>query len=158
MDQYVQANRTLWNAWTLLHEKSEEYDLAGFRGGRCALKPVELAELGDIEGKSMLHLQCHFGLDTLSWARRGVRVTGVDLSDDAIRLARSLSSELGIPADFIRSDLGDLHLVLDEKFDIVFTSYGVLPWLPDIRAWGETVARFLVPGGSSTSRSSTPSR
>lgn len=148
MDQYIQANRTLWDAWTLLHENSQEYDLAGFRAGRCALKPIELAELGDVSGRSMLHLQCHFGLDTLSWARRGVQVTGVDLSQEAVRLAESLSSELGIPAEFICSDVYDLHEKLERRFDIVFTSYGVLIWLPDIRAWGRTVARFLKPGGT----------
>jgi ubiquinone/menaquinone biosynthesis C-methylase UbiE len=147
MNHYMQANRILWNAWTLLHEKSEEYDLAGFRAGRCALKPIELAELGDVAGKSMLHLQCHFGLDTLSWARRGARITGVDLSDEAIRLAQSLSAELEIPAEFFCSNVYDLHHLLESQFDIVFTSYGVLVWLPDIRAWGETVARFLKPGG-----------
>ncbi len=147
MDSYTQANRALWNAWTLLHEKSEEYDVPGFRAGRCALKPIELAEVGDVAGKTLLHLQCHFGLDTLSWARRGARVTGVDFSDEAIRLARSLSSELAIPAEFIRSDIYELDRVLDREFDIVFTSYGVLVWLSDIRLWGRTVARFLKPGG-----------
>jgi ubiquinone/menaquinone biosynthesis C-methylase UbiE len=148
MDRYTEANRTLWNAWTRLHKDSEEYDLPGFRAGRCALKPIELAELGNVGGKTMLHLQCHFGLDTLSWARRGAQVTGVDLSDEAIHLARSLSSELGIPGEFLCSDLYELPRVLERKFDIVFTSYGVLVWLRDILAWGEIIARFLKPGGT----------
>jgi SAM-dependent methyltransferase len=95
----------------------------------------------------LLHLQCHFGQDTLSWARRGAEVTGVDFSTEAIRLARSLSAELHIPARFIQTNVYDLPAVLDERFDIVFTSYGVLAWLPDLDRWGEIIAHFLKPGG-----------
>ena len=100
MDQkgYMQANRDLWNEWTPIHERSELYDVAGFKAGRCTLRSVELEELGDVTGKSLLHLQCHFGMDMLSWARRGAKVTGVDFSEKAIELARSLASEIGIEA------------------------------------------------------------
>lgn len=148
MREYVETNRSLWNRWTPIHEKSAFYDVAGFRAGASTLKPVEVEELGSVEGKSLLHLQCHFGLDTLSWARRGARVTGVDLSDTAIDLARTLAREEGVDARFLRSDLYSLPEVLEEEFDVVFTSYGVLPWLPELERWGKVVARHLKPGGT----------
>src|SRR5512142_3256616 len=98
MDAYLQANQQLWDQWTIEHEKSPFYELAGFRAGKDRLRSIELTELGEVSGKSLLHLQCHFGLDSLAWARRGATVTGVDFSDQSIALARSLSQELNIPA------------------------------------------------------------
>ncbi len=147
MDEYLQANRALWDQWTVEHKPSPFYDLAGFRAGRDRLRSIELSEVGDVTGKTLLHLQCHFGLDTLSWARRGAIVTGVDFSEQSIALARSLSQELKIPSRFYCSDIYRLPDVLDEQFDIVFTSYGVLHWLHDLRRWGEIIAGFLKPGG-----------
>ncbi|MCA1613613.1 MAG: class I SAM-dependent methyltransferase [Acidobacteria bacterium] len=147
MDEYLDNNRSLWDGWTRLHEGSSLYDLEGFKAGRQTLKPLEIEEVGDVTGKSLLHLQCHFGLDTLSWARRGARATGADFSGEAIRLARSLAAELNIPADFVCSNVYDLPAALDGRFDIVYTSYGVLSWLPDLAAWGRVVAHFLKPGG-----------
>ncbi len=143
----LQANRALWDEWTSVHAKSEFYDLEGFKAGKLTLRSVELEELGDLSGKSLLHLQCHFGLDTLSWARLGAQVTGVDFSEKAIALARSLSEELDIEARFICCGVYDLPNVFDEKFDIVFASYGVLPWLPDLGRWAQVIAHFLKPGG-----------
>lgn len=150
MEEYRRANRSLWNNWTALHagSRSAYYDVAGFKAGASTLRPIEIAELGDVSGRSLLHLQCHFGLDTLSWARRGARVTGVDFSDRAIALARSLAAELGHAARFVQSDVYDLPATLSGAFDIVFTSYGVLYWLPDLRRWAEVVAHFLSPGGT----------
>ena len=142
MDEYLEANRENWNELVAIHEKSKFYDLAGFKSGKSSLKSVELEELGNVSGKSLLHLQCHFGLDTLSWARLGAKVTGVDFSDKAISVARSLSKELGIEANFICSNVYDLPKVLSDQFDIVFTSYGVLCWLPDLWKWGRVIARF----------------
>jgi 2-polyprenyl-3-methyl-5-hydroxy-6-metoxy-1,4-benzoquinol methylase len=101
MDNCLQTNREHWNELTAIHVRSEFYDLEGFKAGKSSLLPVEVEELGDVSGKSLLHLQCHFGMDTLSWARRGARVTGVDFSDRAIAQARSLAQELNIPAGFI---------------------------------------------------------
>ena len=95
MEEYVRSNRRLWNDWTTIHEKSAFYDVEGFKAGRSSLNPVELDEVGDVSGKSLLHLQCHFGLDTLSWARLGAKVTGVDFSERAIGLARSLGENWG---------------------------------------------------------------
>lgn len=147
MDKYLQSNQHLWNAWTALHEQSPLYDVAGFKAGKSTLRSIERAEFTDVAGKTLLHLQCHFGLDTLSWARQGAIVTGVDLSDRSIVLARSLSDELGLPATFVCSDLLDLPNMLSGQFDIVFTSYGVLHWLRYLKLWAEVVAHFLKPGG-----------
>jgi SAM-dependent methyltransferase len=148
MDEHRRANRALWNNWTALHARSSYYDVEGVKAGKSTLTSIEIDELGDVVGKSLLHLQCHFGLDTLSWARRGAEVTGVDFSEQAIELARSLAGELGLPARFVHSDVYDLPAALRDEFDIVFTSYGVLYWLPDLHRWAEIVARFLKPGGT----------
>ena len=101
MDGYLEANRELWNELTPIHARSEFYDVEGFKNGGCALSPIELEEVGDVSGKSLLHLQCHFGMGTLSWARLGAKAVGVDFSGEAIALARSLSRETGIGAGFI---------------------------------------------------------
>lgn len=147
MDKYLKGNLDLWNEWTDITSKSDSYDMPGFLAGRSTLKSVELEELGDISGKSLLHLQCHFGMDTISFARLGAEVTGVDFSDKAIELAKSLSSKLNIPARFICSNIYDLPDKLTGQFDIVHTSYGVLNWLPDLTKWAKLVAHFLKPGG-----------
>ncbi len=147
MDEYLRANQELWDHWTMEHETSPFYDLAGFKAGRDRLRSIELSELGDVSGKSLLHLQCHFGMDTLAWARRGARVTGVDLSEKSIALARILSQELNIPAQFLCSDIYQLPQALSGKFDIVFTSYGVLHWLRDLQSWGKIIAHFLKSNG-----------
>lgn len=147
MDEYLHANQTLWDQWTVEHEQSQFYDLAGFRAGKDRLRSIELTELGDVSGKSLLHLQCHFGMDTLAWARRGAVVTGVDVSEKAIDLARSLSKELSIPGQFVCCDIYELPNHLSESFDIVYTSYGVLHWLRDLAPWGTIIAHFLRPGG-----------
>lgn len=148
MDDYIESNRRLWNDWTGIHEKSEFYDVEGFRANPLRLHSIEQEELGDVSGKSLLHLQCHFGMDTLSWASLGATVTGADFSDEAIKLARELSEETGVPATFVCANLYDLPDVLAGQFDIVFTSYGVLWWLPDIERWGRVVSHFLKPGGT----------
>ena len=148
MDDYLKANRENWNERTPIHARSEFYDVEGFKAGRSTLTSIELEEVGEVAGRSLLHLQCHFGLDTMSWARLGAKVTGVDFSDQAIALARSLSKETGIEADFVLSDIYELPDVLDEQYDIVFTSFGVLNWLPDLKKWAQVIARFLKPGGT----------
>lgn len=147
MDEFLKANQELWNEWTGEHEKSAFYDLEGFKAGKERLKSIELEEVGDVRGKSLLHLQCHFGLDTLAWARHGATVTGVDLSTDSIALARSLSDELHIPATFVCSDILTLPENLQGQFDIVFTSYGILHWLRDLKRWAQVIDHFLKPGG-----------
>jgi SAM-dependent methyltransferase len=147
MKDYVQINRELWNKKTEVHFDSEFYDVPSFRQGRSSLNAIELELLGDIRGKKVLHLQCHFGQDTLSLARLGAEVTGIDLSDKAIEKARQLADELTLDARFICCDLFDLEQHLDDLFDIVFTSYGTIGWLPDLEPWGRIVNRYLKPDG-----------
>ena len=147
MDEYSYANQKLWNEWTAEHENSPFYDLDGFKAGKERLKSIELEEVGNVHAQTLLHLQCHFGLDTLAWARHGATVTGVDLSDRSIALARSLSIELNIPATFICSDVLNLPDNLQGQFDIVFTSYGILHWLRDLKRWAQVIDHFLKPGG-----------
>ena len=148
MNEHIETNRRHWDELVPVHVASDYYDVAGFKAGGTALKPTELEELGDVRGKTMLHLQCHFGLDTLSWAREGAIVTGTDFSERAIETARSLAAECGIEASFITSDVYGLPERLDEQFDIVFTSYGALFWLPDIERWAQVAGRYVRPGGT----------
>ena len=143
------ANQRLWDAWTAVHAQGEFYDLAGFREGGIRLRDAEIAAVGDVRGRTLLHLQCHFGIDTLSWARLGARVTGIDFSPAGIRLAREIAADIGIEdARFIESNVYELPQRLDGEFDVVYTSRGVLGWLPDIRGWARVVAHFLAPGGT----------
>jgi SAM-dependent methyltransferase len=143
-----QSNRRRWDEVTAIHAASEFYDLASFRAGKSSLRSVELEELDDVRGKSLLHLQCHFGLDTLSWARLGAKATGVDFSEAAITLAQALALELNLDARFFCCDVYDLPQHLHGLFDIVFTSYGVLAWLSDLHKWAAVVAHFLRPEGT----------
>jgi len=144
----IAENQALWDEWTAIHETSAFYDLDEFRAGGIRLRPYELEEIGPVMDQSLLHLQCHFGIDTLSWARLGARVTGADFSPAAIELATSLAVELGFPeARFVRSTIDALPDVLEDRFDIVYTSRGVLGWLPDIRRWAQVAAHFVKPGG-----------
>ena len=143
------ANQQLWDAWTAVHAQGEFYDLAGFRKGGVRLRDGEIEAVGDVNGRTLLHLQCHFGIDTLSWARLGARVTGADFSPAAIRLAREIAMDIGIEdARFIESNVYELPDRLEGEFDVVYTSRGVLGWLPDIRGWARVVAHFLAPGGT----------
>ena len=149
MDDALRDNRDLWDAWARINAASDFYDVASFRDGRrpIRLRDYERDEIGPVEGRTLLHLQCHFGMDTLSWARLGAIATGVDFSEVAIAAARALAAEVGVPASFVVSNLYDLPDVLDGEFDIVYTSRGVLGWLPDIVGWARVAARFVKPGG-----------
>ncbi|HEX2981380.1 MAG TPA: class I SAM-dependent methyltransferase [Anaerolineaceae bacterium] len=149
MEKAVQENLALWNEWTHIHEKSKMYNIEGFLAGENRLHSIELDELGaQVPGRSMLHLQCHFGLDSLSWARLGAQVTGADFSGEAIRLAKALNEKAGLSARFVCSELDKLPGVLEGQFDIVYTSYGVLTWLPDLTRWAQVIDHFLKPGGT----------
>jgi SAM-dependent methyltransferase len=148
MQDYKNANLALWNEVTPVHARSAFYDLEGFKRGKSSLRPLEIEELGDVAGKSLLHLQCHFGMDTLSWARLGASVTGVDFSDVAIGLAQSLSQELGLDARFVCCNIYDLPEHLAGQFDIVYTGIGAICWLPDLPRWAEIIAQYLKPGGT----------
>lgn len=142
---FIEINRQCWNLRTDIHVGSAFYDMAGFKAGQSSLKPFELALLGDVAGRSILHLQCHFGQDTLSLARLGAEATGVDFSKSAIEVARETAAELGLSADFVLSNV--LELDLGRTFDTVFASYGVLGWIPDVADWMRIASRHLAPGG-----------
>ena len=144
---YININRESWNNKTEIHLKSEFYDVDNFIKGQTSLNSIELDLLGDISGKSILHLQCHFGQDSISLSRLGAKVTGVDLSDKAIESAKKFAKETNADATFICCDIYDLSNHLDQQFDIVFTSYGTIGWLPDLDKWAKIVSKFLKPNG-----------
>ncbi|WP_456423960.1 class I SAM-dependent methyltransferase [Lutibacter sp.] len=146
-DKYFKVNKETWDIKVGIHAKSEFYDVVGFRNGKTSLNKYELEELGDVKGKSLLHLQCHFGLDTLSFSRLGAKCTGIDISSEGIKKAKLLNDELGLSAFFIESNLYDVPKKVDGKFDIVFTSYGVVGWLPDLKTWAEIITSKLKKDG-----------
>jgi len=149
VDEFFETNRQRWDEAVGIHTKSTTgaYRLDEFRNGAEVLGPIEAAEIGDVDGKQLLHLQSHFGLDTLSLARRGATVTALDFSPKAIAAARALSAETGVPGTFIEGNLYDAPDLIDGRFDVVYVTWGAINWLPDIRRWAETVAHFLKPGG-----------
>lgn len=141
-------NRSWWDERVPLHVASDFYDVEAFKSGANTLRPFELEEVGDVSGRSLVHLQCHFGLDTLSWARLGARVTGLDFSTPAIEAARAIAKDTGLESEFVEASLYDAVAALgDRRFDIVYTGLGALNWLPDIRRWAQLVAELVAPGG-----------
>ncbi|MGY5128195.1 class I SAM-dependent methyltransferase [Streptomyces nigrescens] len=144
---YIRENHEMWQRWTPLKAASAQYDLAGFRAGGSRMRALECAEVGEVRGRSLLHLQCHVGLDTLSWARLGAQVTGVDFCAEGVATARSLAADVAPSAVFVEADALGLPSRLDGTFDIVYTSHGVLGWLPDLYRWAEVAAHFTAPGG-----------
>ena len=145
---YKKINKESWNSRVAVHLESDFYDVPSFIAGKSSLKKPELELLGDVSEKSILHLQCHFGQDSISLARMGAKVTGVDLSDTAIKQAQELNSKCGTDVTFIASDVYSLPEVLKGTFDIVFTSYGTIGWLPDLDKWAGVINHFLKDGGS----------
>ena len=152
-DEYLRINRAWWNERVPSHVGGDEYGVARWKAGAEKLHPFELAELGGyhegVSGKTLVHPQCHFGLDTLSWARHGAQVTGVDFSDTAIIAARTLATEAGITAEFVCGEVYDASELLGGRtFDIVYTGLGAINWLPDISRWARTMASLVAPGGT----------
>jgi SAM-dependent methyltransferase len=141
-----ELNRAMWDERVPLHVQSRLYDVAGFKAGKSSLRAFEEAELGAVAGKELVHLQCHIGLDTLSWARKGARVTGLDFSEPAIASAKRLATEISIDAEFVCADVYEAPEVLGRRFDVVYTGVGALCWLPDIDAWANVIARLMKPG------------
>lgn len=143
-----ELNRAMWNAKVPLHVRSATYNVAAFKAGALSLRAHEIADLGDVSGRSLVHLQCHFGKDTLSWARLGAHVTGLDFSEAAIEAAVALAREIGVEARFVTADVYDAPAALGgAAFDIVYTGVGALCWLPDIERWAKVVFDLLRPGG-----------
>jgi 2-polyprenyl-3-methyl-5-hydroxy-6-metoxy-1,4-benzoquinol methylase len=146
-ENYIEINKQSWNKRTASHLLSDFYDVDGFLNGKSSLNEIELKLLGDIKDKNVLHLQCHFGQDTISLGRLGANVTGIDLSDKAIESANKLSEKANIQTTFICCDIYDLPDHLNQEFDIVYTSYGTIGWLPDINKWAKIVSKYLKPNG-----------
>jgi len=146
--KYFDANKATWNDKVKIHAESDMYDIDAFKSGKSSLMPYELNALGDVKGKSLLHLQCHFGQDTLSWTRLGAKCVGVDLSNEGIQLAQQLNKELNLDAQFVCCNVLDTAEYVKDTFDIVFTSYGVIGWLPDLKPWGKMIAKKLNKGGT----------
>ena len=145
---YYDANRARWDESVPIHAVSDGYDLAGFLRGEETLYALDMDEGGDVRDNAPLHLQCHFGMDTLNWARLGARVTGLDFSGAAVERARELAGQIGISdATFVQANVYDAPAALNARFDVVYTGIGALCWLPDIRGWARVVSNLLNPGG-----------
>ena len=152
MDQRVEANRRMWDERVGIHLGSAFYDVEGWKAGRSTnlVAPYEEAELGPVAGQRLLHLQCHFGMDTLTFARRGAaEVVGLDFSAEAVAAARRLAEEVGLAdrATFVQATVEEGRAAVEGDFDIVYTSWGTIVWLGDLRAWAATIASCLRPGG-----------
>jgi SAM-dependent methyltransferase len=147
-DKYFETNKTTWNNKVKEHLKGDLYQLDSFIKGETSLKNYELNALKDVNGKSLLHLQCHFGQDTLSWSRLGAKCVGIDLSDVGIKLAKQLNNELKLDAKFICCNVLETSNYVKNLFDIVYTSYGVIGWIPDLKPWGKMIAERLKKGGT----------
>lgn len=147
MNNYIEINKKLWDEKTKIHSDSDFYDVKSFLEGKDTLNQIELDLLGDVTGKKILHLQCHFGLDTISLARRGAHVTGVDFSSKAIEKAKELNTIVGTNVNFVLSNVYDLPNILNEKFDVIFTSYGVVGWLANMKEWAKVIHHFLNQNG-----------
>lgn len=151
LDPFREANRARWDESVAIHAASEFYGVERFLAGESTLLQLDLDEIGDVAGKALLHLQCHFGLDTLSWARLGAEVVGVDFAPSAVSTAREIAEQAGLSGRFVESELYATPEVLEERvgtFDIVYVNLGALCWLPDITGWASVCAGFLRDGGS----------
>lgn len=144
---YLEVNRKSWNERVALHVAAPFYNMDAFRAGHTSLNDIELKLLGDVSGKRILHLQCHFGQDSISLAKMGATVVAIDLSDKAIDAARTLADEMNVDVTFHCCDVYDVPNHVSGDFDIIYTSYGVIGWLPDLNKWAAIIHQFLQPNG-----------
>jgi SAM-dependent methyltransferase len=149
MTDHVETNRRNWDERAAIHARDTtgDYMLDRFRAGEDALHEIEASELGDITGKRVLHLQCHIGRDTLCLVRRGATATGLDFSSAALGVARRLSDETGLKAEFVEGNVYQAPDLTPGPFDLVFTTWGTICWLPDVKQWAKVIASVLAPGG-----------
>lgn len=147
MEDYIEINKKTWDSKVETHFESDFYDVKSFLNVKSSLTAIDLELLGEIKGKKTLHLQCHFGMDSISLSRLGAKVTGIDFSEDAINKAKELAKSANEDTQFLVSDVYNLPNVLNEKFDLVYTSFGVIGWLPDLKKWAEVISHFLKPDG-----------
>ncbi len=145
MNEMTQANRRGWDGLAATHYRN--YHIDRLLAGEPLLNDLIRGEVGDVRGKSLVHLLCHIGTDTLSWALLGAQVTGIDISPESLKYARALAERLGLRAEFIEADILAVMDQVHSKHDIVFSSTGVLCWLPDIRRYAQTVRHLLRDGG-----------
>lgn len=146
--RWRELNRAWWDERVPIHVRSDLYDVDGFKAGKEQLRPFELALAGDVTGLRMAHLQCHFGEDTMAWARHGASIVGLDFSQAAVDTANGLAGELDLDARFVCSDVYDAVDALGgERFDLVYTGLGALNWLPDLDRWADVVTALVAPGG-----------
>lgn len=148
-ERYIEENKKWWDSIVESHEQSDFYDNKSFKEGGISLNQIELPYLQDLKGKDVLHIQCHFGQDTISFARLGAKsVVGTDISPKAIKIGTDMAKELGIDnVKFVESNTLHLNKILNSKFDIVFMSYGVVTWLPSISQLADIIKSKLRPGG-----------
>ncbi|MCG8474838.1 MAG: class I SAM-dependent methyltransferase [Cytophagales bacterium] len=144
---FISVNKSLWNEKTPYHLESDFYDNDSFLEGRNSLNEIELALLEDVKGKKILHLQCHFGQDTLSFARMGAQVTGIDFSDKAIQVANRMAEKLDLDAQFICCNVLEIDKHITGQFDLIYTSYGAICWLPELDTWAKNISKMLKPDG-----------
>ena len=144
-DKYLNFNKDAWNKRTPVHINSKFYKQEEFKIGKTSLNTIELNAIGEVKNKKILHLQCHFGQDSISLARMGAIVTAVDFSNIAIDTAKKIALEDEQVVEFIESDV--LNLNLNKEYDLVFSSYGAIGWLPDLNKWGATISKHLKKGG-----------
>jgi SAM-dependent methyltransferase len=149
-EDWYASNRDWWDARVPVHAASEFYGLEGFVSdpGATTLRPFEVEEVGDVAGRTLVHPMCHFGLDTLSWARRGAEVVGLDLSPAAVEAATGAAERAGLDARFVAANVYDaVEAVEGRTFDVVYTGFGALTWLPDMVRWARVMAALTAPGG-----------
>ena len=144
----LDANRALWDEWAAIHAQSDWYNLDAVRAGADKLRAYEKVEVGDVTGLRLLHLQCQIGADSVSWARHGAYVTGVDFSPVAVQIATDLAESLDVSAEFVCSDVLTLPENLTGTWDIVYASRGILGWISDLDRWAQVASHFLRPGGT----------
>lgn len=147
LKEIFKTNQKLWNTKTPIHVKSDFYKMEGFMKGETSLRKIELALLPDLKGKTILHPQCHFGQDTLSLERMGAQCTGVDFSSVAIQKAKDIRDELGMNSEFVFCNVLDMDQHIEKQFDIVYCSYGIITWFPNLEDWAEQISKRLKPGG-----------
>jgi len=143
------VNRANWDDRVPHHVAGDFYDVPGFVAGTSSLDKFEIEEIGTmVRDRTLVHLQCHFGLDTLSWARLGATVTGLDFSAPAVAAAKELAAAAGLQARFVKGNVYDAPRLLGEQYDVVYTGKGAINWLPDIQRWAGVLAAVCKPGGS----------
>ena len=145
--EHFEVNKKMWDARVSVHVKSEFYAVEKWLEGEDKIEPMTLAGLGDVKGKSILHLQCHFGQDSLSLARMGAKVTALDFSKPAIEKGREYNEKMRLNVKFVEANVYNIREHIEGQFDIVFASFGAICWLPDLEAYAKIVNEYLKSGG-----------